>query len=128
MMFFTILWILRMNSTSRGFSPCPVGAMKYRHACTLLSGTLESKCYEQKYSEYLANLHPGDPGLGLKEVIELVLDVLKNRRPAVGVVDCIAIPGGVDHSQGQLHSVLLQLTVVCLHLGGVLEQSQDDLP
>ena len=126
---FTILWILRMNSTSRGFSPCPVGAMKYRHACTLLSGTLESKSYEHiSFSPYLTDLHPGDPGLGLKEVIELVLDVLKNRRPAVGVVDRIAIPGGVDHSQGQLHSVLLQLTVVCLYLGEVLEQSPDDLP
>ena len=76
----------------------------------------------------MANLHPGDPGLGLKEVIELVLDVLENRRPAVGVVHCIAIPGGVDHSQGQLHSVLLQLAVVGLHLGEVVEHSQDDLP
>ena len=84
--------------------------------------------WANKNSEYLADLHPGDPGLGLKEVVELVLDVLKNRRPAVGVVDRVPVPGGVDHSQGQLHSVLLQLTVVCLHLGEVLEQSPDDLP
>ena len=81
----------------------------------------------KNYSEYLANLHPGDPGLGLKEVVELVLDVLKNRRPAVGVVDRVPVPRGVDHSQGQLHSVLLQLTVVCLHLGGVLEMTFHDV-
>ena len=103
--------------------------MKYKQACTLLSGTCESKGHEHKFFRtFFADLHPGDPGLGLKEVIELVLDVLKNRRPAVGVVDRVPVPGGVDHSQGQLHSVLLQLTVVCLHLGEVLEQSQDDLP
>ena len=96
MMLFTILWILRMNSTSRGFSPCPVGAMKYKQACTLLSGTCESKGHEHKFFRtFFADLHPGDPGLGLEEVVELILDVLKDRRPAVGVVDCIAVPSGL---------------------------------
>ena len=67
---------------------------------------------------FFTNLNPGDPGLGLEEVIKLVLNVLEDRVPAVRVVDSVSIAGGVDHSQGKLDPILLQLAVVGLHLMG----------
>ena len=70
------------------------------------------------FLDFFTNLNPGDPGLGLEEVIKLILNVLKDRVPAVRVVDSVSIAGGVDHSQGKLHPVLLQLAVVGLHLMG----------
>ena len=71
-----------------------------------------------QFSSLITNLHPGDPGLSLKEVIKLVLNVLEDRGPTIGVVNGVAIAGGVDHGQRKFHSVLLQLALVCLHLLG----------
>ncbi|KFM57138.1 hypothetical protein X975_18388, partial [Stegodyphus mimosarum] len=49
---------LFINSTSRGFNPCPEGAIKYRQQCTLVSGEklLCTRDSAFKYSSYLFSM------------------------------------------------------------------------
>ena len=47
-----------------------------------------------------------DPGLGLEVGVKPVLDILQDGRPALGVVHRLPEPGGVNHRQGELHSIL----------------------